>query len=189
MALYSIPGEISKLWEDLNYVMGIRVLKLGEKVKEGDNEPYFETEQDKKDAIETIVTTIESLGYEASVKCEWIIKCMKNADADIAGLKQEEDRLSKRRKALENSNGRWKQYLTDFMEGIGEDKFEAGTYKMAMQNNAKTVQVDVAPEDLPVEFQKVTVEAKKTELKKALEAGTLPEGIAHFEQTRSLRIR
>ena len=58
-----------------------------------------------------ITSALEQVGEELEVKAENIAKLIKTLEVDIAGFKEEEKRLSDRRKSLENRVKNLKEYL------------------------------------------------------------------------------
>lgn len=171
MALYDNPAQI----------------KMVRAMLESAYNDDFETEEEREEAIQTCLDTLEAIEFDSEEKVKYICQEMKNTAADIEAFKAEEARLAKRRKAMENANEHWKAYLKNFMESMNYDKYSAGTFKLSFRNT-KSVALDVNPEDLPIEYQRVKIEADKQMLKKLIEAGEA-DGIAHLEEKRSLSIR
>lgn len=174
MALHDIPYQISNLLDLYDQAM---------------YDPEFEG--DREATKLSCLDTIESLGLEADKKVEYFVKDVKNLEVDSNAVAEEIKRLQARKKNLENRIDGRKKYIQLFMETIGKEKMEAGTFKLWVQNNPKSLKVDMLAGDLPEEFKKttITIDADKDAIKKALNEGTLPVGIAHYEQTRSLRIK
>lgn len=106
----------------------------------------------------------------AAEKLEGTACYCRELEAEAATLKAEEDRLAKRRKALENKASRLKTYLMPALEAMG------GKVKgvMASLRISKTQAVTVFDIDaLPDAFKRVVtkVDPDKVALKKALKAG------------------
>ena len=128
---------------------------------------------------------------DLSIKLENCCKYIKNEEALITGLKEEEERLNARRKAKENAIKRLKALMQDAMIASGEKKIQCGTFTTSIQNNAPSVVVDEQYiENIPSEYLRVKEpEIDKKKLLEDLKAGKELDGIAHLEVTQSLRIR
>lgn len=124
-------------------------------------------------------------------KLENCCKYIKNQEAVIAGLKEEEKRLSAKRKSAENSVERLKKLMQMAMTTAGEKKLPCGTFTVSIQANPKKVVMDEQYiENIPDEYLKFAEpEIDRKKLKEHLEAGYDLEGIAHLEQSEGLRIR
>ena len=114
---------------------------------------------------------------------------MRQMDADAAAIKAEEERLYNRRKSLENRSVWLKQRLQSVMEVTGKTKFKTELFSFGIQNNPASVVID-DEKMIPTEFLiPQAPKIDKTAIKDALKAGVDMAGIAHLEQTQSLRIR
>lgn len=171
MALHDLPYHIDSMFE----------LMMAAKY-----DPEFEG--NREETIEACKNTIESLLGEAENKAVYFTKKIKNLDADVKAMKEEEKRLKARRQTAENQIEDVKSYLMLFMDELQTQKYKAGTYTLSFRHT-ESVALDCPIDDLPDEFKRVTVVENKTAIKEAMEDGTLPEGIAHMTQNRSLMIR
>ena len=133
----------------------------------------------------------ETAKEDLAIKLENCCKYIKNEEAVIAGLKEEEERLNARRKAKENAIKRLKALMQDAMIASGEKKIQCGTFTTSIQNNAPSVVVDEQYiENIPSEYLRIKEpEIDKKKLGEDLKAGKELDGIAHLEVTQSLRIR
>ncbi len=139
---------------------------------------------------QTLADTMEGIEGELEVKAESYAKVMKNLEADVAGIKSEIDRLSERKKTIENNIKRMKEALQFSMETTGKTKFKTELFSFGIRNNAPAVVMDEQYiENIPREFIRVKEEVDKTAIKEALKAGFELEGIAHLEQSTSLTIK
>lgn len=66
-------------------------------------------------------------------KAENIVKFIKNLDADVKALKDEEKRLAEKRKSKENSIKWLKFYLQNNMEMLNKKKIKAGLFNVNIQ--------------------------------------------------------
>ena len=124
-------------------------------------------------------------------KLEDYCKVIKNFEAVISGLKDEEARLKAKRQSYENTIDRMKKAMQNAMETVGETKLPCGTFTVAIQKNPESVVFDVDDIGLiPEAYWKVKEpEVDRTKVKNDLKAGKDLSGIAHLESTYGLRIR
>lgn len=151
----------------------------------------LEIAEDPEVDEQTLADTFEALGGEIEIKAENTAKVIKELEGKEAMLKEEADRLSARKMACTNNIKRIKGLLQFLMETTGKTKFEAGTFKFSVQNNAPSVVMDEQYiENVPDEYIRYKEpEVDRAKIKEALKNGVDLEGIAHLETTRSLRIR
>lgn len=136
-----------------------------------------------------ILDTLEGVGGELEEKADNYARVMRQMDADAAAIKVEEERLHNRRKSLENRSVWLKQRLQSVMEVTGKTKFKTELFSFGIQNNPASVVID-DEKMIPTEFLiPQAPKIDKTAIKDALKAGVDMAGIAHLEQTQSLRIR
>lgn len=147
--------------------------------------------EDEEVDEEMVIGAFETATEDLTVKLENCCKYIKNIDAEIAGLKAEEERLYARRKAKENAVKRLKELMKLAMNTAGEKKLPCGTFTVSVQNNAPSVVMDEQYiENIPEDYLKYRdPEIDKKKLKDHLEKGIAPEGIAHLEVSSSVRIR
>jgi hypothetical protein len=111
--------------------------------------------------------------------------------ADTAGVTAEIERLTKLKKSMEGNVQRLKNNLQFAMEATGKTKFKTGLFSFGIQKNPPSVVMDEQYlENIPEKYlvqQDPVIDKKK--IKEDLKAGVDLEGIAHLEQTESLRIR
>lgn len=80
--------------------------------------------EDENVDVEVIQNTLEGIEFEFTEKVENIAKLIKGLEAEEKAIKEEEERLSKRRKALENKREWLKQYLMENMQKVVKRKSE-----------------------------------------------------------------
>ena len=134
--------------------------------------------------------TLEGIDGELEVKADGYARVMRQMDADAKAIKAEEERLANRRKSLENRSAALKSRLQQMMEITGKVKFKTELFSFGIQKNPAAVVIDTEEANLPAQYL-IQQEPKvdKTKLKEDLKNGVDLEGIAHLEQTESLRIR
>lgn len=140
---------------------------------------------------EALMGAWETATEDLAEKLENCCKYIKNEEAVIAGLKEEEERLNARRKTKENAIKRLKQLMQDAMNAAGEKKLPCGIFTVSIQNNAPSVVMDEQyVENVPAEFLRMREpEVDKKKILEALKEGKNLDGLAHLQQTASIRIR
>lgn len=166
-SLYDLTGDYAKLAEYMEQV---------------------ELEPEMQEALED---ALNNLDEDIEIKLENYAKIIKNFESDIAGLKAEEERLAKKRKAMENSIKHMKERMTIAMQQTGKLDIKGELFKFKVQANPPAVVMDVNYiEDVPEKYliaQDPKIDKKK--LAEDLKAGVDLEGVAHLEASASVRIR
>ena len=133
--------------------------------------------------------TIEGLDGEIEDKADGYAKVITQLNADATAIKAEEDRLYRRRTTIENRIKNMKSRLQGMMEITGKKKIKTELFSFGIQKNPASVVID-DEKMIPGEFLiPQAPKIDKTAIKDALKAGVDMAGIAHLEQTQSLRIR
>lgn len=152
---------------------------------------YMEQVELEPEMQEALEDALNNLGEDIEIKLENYAKIIKNFESDIAGLKAEEERLAKKRKAMENSIKNMKQRMTEAMIQTGKVDIKGELFKFKVQANPPAVVMDVNYiEDVPEKYliaQDPKIDRKK--LAEDLKAGVELEGVAHLEASASVRIR
>ena len=152
---------------------------------------YMEQVELEPEIQEALEDALNNLGEDIEIKLENYAKIIKNFESDIAGLKAEEERLAKKRKAMENSIKNMKQRMTEAMIQTGKVDIKGELFKFKVQANPPAVVMDVNYiEDVPEKYliaQDPKIDKKK--LAEDLKAGVELEGVAHLEASASVRIR
>ena len=140
---------------------------------------------------QTLADTMEGIEGELEVKAESYAKVMRNLEADVSAIKAEIDRLSERKKTIENNIKRMKEALQVSMETTGKTKFKTELFSFSVRNNAPKVVMDEEYiENVPERFLKYSEPSiNKSAIKEAIQNGENLEGIAHLEQSTSLTIK
>lgn len=152
---------------------------------------YMEQVELEPEMQEALEDALNNLGEDIEIKLENYAKIIKNFESDIAGLKAEEERLAKKRKAMENSIKKMKERMTIAMQQTGKLDIKGELFKFKVQANPPAVVMDVNYiEDVPEKYliaQDPKIDKKK--LAEDLKAGVELEGVAHLEASASVRIR
>ncbi len=138
-----------------------------------------------------IADTLEGIDGELEVKADGYARVMRQMDADAKAIKAEEERLANRRKSLENRAANLKSRLQQMMEITSKVKFKTELFSFGIQKNPAAVVIDEQYiENIPEEYLiRQDPKIDRAKLKEDLKAGKDLDGIAHLEQTESLRIR
>lgn len=140
---------------------------------------------------QTLADTMEGIEGEFEIKAENYAKVMKNLEGDILAIKTEIDRLTAKKKALENNIKNMKSTLQTAMETTGKTKFKTELFSFNIQKNAPSVVIDEQYiENIPDKYLKYKdPEIDKTAIKDAIQKGEDLGGIAHLEIKNTLRIK
>ena len=93
--------------------------------------------------------TMEALDAEIEEKAEAYASIIASLNSDVEFLKFEINRLSERKKVLENNIDRMKRNLENSMVVCGKEKFKTLHYSFNIQNNAPSLEIlseDLIPE-------------------------------------------
>lgn len=156
------------------YELSADVLQLQEMLE---NDPENEAIQD----------TLEALSGELELKATAYCKVIKNMEGNLESFKNEIDRLSKKKKNLENSILRLKQALFNAMQVTGTDKIKGDLFTLRIQNNAPQLPKDLDVNQVPIDFLiERDYDIDRRKLLAAIKNGEV-DGIA-LEVKQSLRI-
>lgn len=124
-------------------------------------------------------------------KLEGYCKFIRQMESDIDGISAEIKRLQDRKVVLKYTIERAKTVMQMAMETAGEKKVKGQIFTISIQANPERVVLDESYiENIPPEYLRVKdPEIDKAKLKEDLNNGVNLEGIAHLEQTESLRIK
>ena len=140
---------------------------------------------------QAFLDTLEGIEGALEDKAENYAKVMRMLDADEAAYDEEAKFFARKAKAAHNAKRRMKESLQYAMEATGKTKFKTALFTFALQKNAPSVIIDEPYiENLPERFL-VPQDPKinKVAIKDAIKNGEDLTGVAHLEQTQSLRIR
>lgn len=139
----------------------------------------------------TLEDTFEAIGGEIEAKAEGYGKVIRQLEYNAGVLKDEIDRLTNRKKAIEGNIDRMKKTIQAAMELIDKPKIDTDLFTFRIQKNPASVVMDVNYiEDVPEEYliaQDPKIDRKK--IMADIKAGKDLDGIAHLEQGSSLRIK
>ena len=136
---------------------------------------------------EDLNAALENIDDEIETKADNIAKVLRDFDGDIEALKSEEERLAKKRKAIENRQKQLKGYLQNAMLVLDKRKFKTDLFSFNIQKNAPSLKI-LDESKIPEDYYKIEKKLNKNDLKEAVKNG-LFEDAAELVQTESLRIR
>lgn len=136
---------------------------------------------------EVVESALEEVEGNFEDKAENIVKLIKSIEADIKGYKEEENRLSTRRKALENKAKSLKKYLQSSMKALEKESIKGKLFTIYTQKNQPSLIIDDI-DKLPKEYKRTVEETDNKKIKEDLLNKVKIPG-ARIEVTKSLRIR
>lgn len=142
-----------------------------------------ELTEDQKLAMDAYLA---ELGQAESDKVDAFAGFIKMQTARAKAIKEESQRLASRARAIENKLASMKEHYQFILTQHDLKKISGKVYQISLRPS-KSVCVDNI-DALPEEYRKVTVEARKSEIKKALESGQVIAGCSIVEKE-SLSIR
>ena len=138
----------------------------------------------------SVAQALDALRMEREAKLENVACWVKNLSAEADAIREEENRLVKRRKAAETKAANLKSWLLAAMtrEDGTTDKLKTGRVSISVKRNPPSTVVD--DELLPSTYKvaKITYQANKELIKRELLAGGEVPG-AHLEYGRSVVIK
>jgi hypothetical protein len=135
--------------------------------------------------MQAIADTLEGIEGQLQDKAVNVAKFLRNLEAAAEAIKAAEDRMAKRRRALEG-RAKWiKDYLKGNMEVSGITKIESPWFVLSVQKNPPAVEI-IDERAIPDFFRTevVTVTLDKQALKEALKAGEEVPGARMVNGTR-----
>jgi len=143
---------------------------------------------DNEVEADALTRDLEIITDSFAVKAEAVVGYLRNIEADATAYKAEADRLTAEGKAIQKKADKLKDYLAHEMRRCNLNEIQAGVNKLKFIKNRWSVEVDCAPDDLPREYQRVSVEADKAALKIALADAFVKIPGVRLIQTERLRI-
>ncbi len=143
--------------------------------------------QDLIESGEATEDDIESISDTIDIKAENYAKVIKNQEGNINALKTEINRLTDKKKSIENNVDRMKESLKDSMITTGKERIKTDLFNISVANNPEAVTV-IDEALIPDEFFKVEKKLDKTLLKETIKHGHEIPG-AVLTQGKGLRIK
>lgn len=134
---------------------------------------------DDEDGVldETLEADLDAIAGDLATKTDACAVIMAELDADAAALKAEEQRLARRRKAVEANRERLANYVVRCLAGADIRKVQGARFTVSLRASESVV-VDCDPTHLPeaLRREKLVVEPDKAAIKAALKLGTAIAG-------------
>lgn len=132
----------------------------------------FVTQNEGLEDEQAYIDTLEALQGELDDKVGQWARCIKNLEGERDAIKAEGDRLVKKAQSIDNEVTHMKATLLMYLKAAGVTKAGDSVLKASIRKaSSAPLEIDLAPEDLPEEFKKITIAADKTAIKEALKAG------------------
>lgn len=122
--------------------------------------------------------TIESVMCEFKDKCVSVAAYFQNLDAEARAMKEAEQRISDRRKAIENRSNSLKEYLLSNMQRLEISEISCPEFSIKLRKPQQVVNV-LNIDRLPLAYCRTipaSIQADKAKLKAALKAGEVIPG-------------
>ena len=140
------------------------------------------------DAVETLNEQLDLLTPDNTTDSrESVIRTVRSVGATVTSLKAQAKAILA---AADDYDALSSMLKTDIVEDMASNDVKVethGDFKLTRCKSPATVDVDCAPEDLPEDYQKVTVSADKRKLTRAVKQGVAIEGVT-LRQGEHLRI-
>ncbi len=142
------------------------------------------TEENKKQIKEELTILLQQ-------KSQNVIGYVRNNELTIEAMKTEEKRISDMRKALENRNNKFKEYVKECMENNGFTKIDTGLGSLTIAKSPISVEIE-NEDEVPSEFKQeiVTVKIDKKAIADNFKlTGEVPNGVKIHTDNTNLRIK
>lgn len=143
------------------------------------------TDPDSDIPLDAALDTLEGIEGQLQEKAVNVAKFMQNLDATAKAIKEAEQQMARRRRAIENRAGWIKTYLKNNMEAAGITRIESPWFRLAIQKNPEAVEIlddAMVPDDFKTEV--VTVKVDKAAIKQVLRDGVHVPGVMLVQGTR-----
>lgn len=142
---------------------------------------------DEAEKTEDVIKVLDNIKDEFDKKAENTVKVIRNFEADIQALRDEEKRLADKRKSLEKKNEDLKEYLYFNMERMKVRKVNAGLFDINIQKNPQSIKI-LDEATIPLKYKILTYKLDKKTLKDDIKKGADIKGV-ELVQTEGIRIR
>lgn len=141
--------------------------------------------------VEELKEELAKINDDIEVKADGYAKIIRNLEGDVEAIDTELKRLQNAKASKVNAVARLKENLMESMKETGKTKFKTELFSFGVQKNGGVapLELTVKPEELPSEFQKVTIEADNKALREYInETGDFSYAVLK-DRGESLRIR
>ena len=132
---------------------------------------------------------LDELANQEVEKIDNIAYAFNHADAEIAFLKEQERRIADRRRAIQNNNERFREYIKNVFIFNKIEKIKGKVHTLSLRKSKRVI-IDCEPEELSATYvnEITTWQPDKKLIKEHLKDGVAVEG-AHIEENTTLNIR
>ena len=140
---------------------------------------------------QTLKDTMEGIEGAYEDKFDGYAAVIRQLTSYINELDEEKNRIEERKTSFENNVKKMKKIMLESMNLTGKTKFKTAKNSFWTQKNKASVVIDAKSVwDIPEDFRRYKdPEPDKTKIGEAIAAGKDFTGIAHMEQTESVRIK
>jgi hypothetical protein len=141
------------------------------------------SEEDKKEVEKELTELLQQ-------KSQNLIGYTRNMELTIEAMKNEEERISKQRKALENNLKKFRKYVKECMERGGFTKIETQLGTLSIVKNSQSVEIydeNKVPDEYKTKVLEIKID-KKAIMKNFKETGEIVDGV-NIKQDIGLRIK
>ena len=140
---------------------------------------------------QTLKDTMEGIEGAYEDKFDGYAAVIRQLTSYINELDEEKNRIEARKTSFENNVKKMKKIMLESMNLTGKTKFNTAKNSFWTQKNKASVVIDAKSVwDIPEDFRRYKdPEPDKTKIGEAIAAGKDFTGIAHMEQTESVRIK
>ena len=140
---------------------------------------------------QTLKDTMEGIEGAYEDKFDGYAAVIRQLTSYINELDEEKNRIETRKTSFENNVKKMKKIMLESMNLTGKTKFKTAKNSFWTQKNKASVVIDAKSVwDIPEDFRRYKdPEPDKTKIGEAIAAGQDFTGIAHMEQTESVRIK
>lgn len=140
---------------------------------------------------QTLKDTMEGIEGAYEDKFDGYAAVIRQLTGYINELEEEKKRIDSRKESFENNVKKMKKIMLESMNATGKTKFKTAKNSFWTQKNKASVVIDAKSVwDIPEYFRRYKdPEPDKTKIGEAIAAGQDFTGIAHMEQTESVRIK
>ena len=140
---------------------------------------------------QTLKDTMEGIEGAYEDKFDGYAAVIRQLTSYINELEEAKKRIDARKESFENNVKKMKKIMLESMNATGKTKFKTAKNSFWTQKNKASVVIDAKSVwDIPEDFRRYKdPEPDKTKIGEAIAAGQDFTGIAHMEQTESVRIK
>lgn len=140
---------------------------------------------------QTLKDTMEGIEGAYEDKFDGYAAVIRQLTGYINELDEEKKRIDARKESFQNNVKKMKKIMLESMNATGKTKFKTAKNSFWTQKNKASVVIDAKSVwDIPEDFRRYKdPEPDKTKIGEAIAAGQDFTGIAHMEQTESVRIK